>query len=164
VKHLGTGEGSSIDVMKNWSKLSPLQVGRYAEQLVALELTGSACQVFSSEVDDRGIDFVVRTETGKYYDLQVKSARLNKTKYIFFPKDKFQLRPNLWAAVVLLVDDELPRIFLFPSEVWMRPNVLFSDRSYAGKKSKPEWGLSLSNKHREALDKFSFGKMVHSLL
>ena len=34
-----------------------------------------------------------------YYDVQVKSVR--ESGYIFFPKDKFNLRKNLLAAIVI---------------------------------------------------------------
>jgi hypothetical protein len=50
-------------------------------------------EVYSSEVDDRGIDFVLRHKRGRYWDVQVKSIR--KTGYVFFVKEKFPLRPNL---------------------------------------------------------------------
>lgn len=41
-----------------WSKLSHLQVGRYAEYFVKMQFVLLGYEVYSSEVDDRGIDFV----------------------------------------------------------------------------------------------------------
>ena len=38
-----------------WSSLSHLQLGRYAEYFVKLELTLYGFQVFTSEVDDRAL-------------------------------------------------------------------------------------------------------------
>src|SRR5690348_1047043 len=100
----------------DWSRLKPLQVGRYAEYLVKMEFTLFGFDVYSAEVDDRGIDFVIRRDENRYHDIQVKSLR--GLGYIFFPKDKFSLRSNLFAAVVLFFNNELPRLYLIPSVTW----------------------------------------------
>ena len=43
-----------------WSILNNQQVEAYTEYFVKMELTMHGFQVYSTEVDDRGIDFVVR--------------------------------------------------------------------------------------------------------
>lgn len=53
-----------MDVMTNsdrhnWTRLNRLQLGKYAEYLVKMEFVLCGCDVFSSEVDDHGIDFVI---------------------------------------------------------------------------------------------------------
>ena len=48
----------------NWSRLSKQQVGAYTEYFVKMELTMFGFQVYSAEVDDRGIDFIARHGTG----------------------------------------------------------------------------------------------------
>ena len=70
-----------------WSELNHLQVGKYGEYLVKMEFTSLGYDVYSAEVDNKGIDFVVRTRKGRYYDIQVKSVR--GFNYIFFPKKNF---------------------------------------------------------------------------
>lgn len=117
--------------------------------------------VYSSEVADRGIDFVIRRKPDSYYDIQVKSVRgLN---YIFFPKEKFPLRSNLIAAIVLFTENETPKIFLIPSFEWKFPNTLLVDHEYTAKKSKPEWGLNLSLKNISILEKYNFEDHVVEL-
>lgn len=39
-----------------WSKLNKQQVGAYAEYFFKMEFTMAGFQVYSTEVDDRGID------------------------------------------------------------------------------------------------------------
>ncbi|MGQ9682727.1 MAG: hypothetical protein ACUVX9_09345 [Anaerolineae bacterium] len=101
-----------------WSRLNCLQLGRYAEYPVKMEFIMLGYDVYGVEVDDRGIDLVVRTDVGGYYDVQVKSVRgLN---YIFFPKDKFCLRPNLRRSscspkVLLRSSTSYP---LWPGRTW----------------------------------------------
>ncbi|SRR6266446_7563919 len=79
----------------SWSRLIHLQIGRYAEYFVKMELTLWGFDVYTTEVDDRGIDFVIRRGTNRYYDVQVKSSR--SMNYIFFPKATFELRDNLFS-------------------------------------------------------------------
>lgn len=145
----------------DWDRLNHLQLGRYAEYYAKMEFTLFGFDVYSVEVDDHGIDFVIRKGENTYYDVQVKSARgLN---YIFFHKDKFKLRKTLLAVIVLFVQGEFPKLYLIPSTDWLEPNTLFVSRDYEGKKSKPEWGLNLSQRNLPLLSQFGFDKMVSKL-
>ena len=144
----------------NWNRLSHLQISRYAEYFVKMEFTLFGFEVYTAEVDDRGVDFVIRKDD-RYYDVQVKSAR--GFKYIFFLKDKFNPRDNLLAAIVLFFDGEPPQLYLIPSKEWLKPNALLVSRDYEGKKSKPEWGLNLSKKNLPLLSQFAFDKIVQEL-
>ena len=125
-----------------------------------MEFTLFGFEVYTAEVDDRGVDFVIRKDD-RYYDVQVKSAR--GYKYIFFPKDKFGPRDNLLAAIVLFFDGEPPQLYLIPSKEWLKPNALLVSRDYEGKKSKPEWGINLSKKNLPLLSRFAFDKIVQEL-
>jgi hypothetical protein len=145
----------------DWARLTPLQVGKYAEYLTKMEFTLWGFDVFTSEVDEHGVDFVARHHPGPYYDVQVKSARgLN---HIFFRKDKFGLRPNLLAAIVLFNAGQLPHLYLIPSVSWKTPTPLLVDRTYEDKKSKPEWGINLSTRNMPQLEAFSFEKTIAAM-
>lgn len=118
-------------------------------------------QVYSTEVDDRGIDFVVRYEKGPFLSIQVKSIR--EKGYVFMRKEKFDLSTDLYLALAILDEGSEPRLFLIPSEAWKEPNTLLVDRDYIGKKSKPEWGVNLSKKNMVLLKEYSFAKMASQL-
>ena len=145
----------------NWSQLNHLQIGRYAEYLVKMEFTLFGFDVYTTEVDDRGIDFVIRKGIDQYYDVQVKSSR--GMNYIFFPKATFDLRKNLLAAVVLFFEGKEPQCYLVPSTVWKTPNALFVSHDYVGKLSKPEWGLNLSQRNMELLNAYALEKSIQDL-
>jgi hypothetical protein len=119
----------------NWSRLNHLQVGGYAEYFTKMKLTMAGLDIYGAEVDDRGIDFVARSNAGRYYDFQVKAVR--GMNYIFFHKYKFEPRDNLIAAVVIFFDGKVPELFLIPSAAWRTPNALFVNRDCGEKKSKP---------------------------
>jgi hypothetical protein len=142
----------------DWTRLNHMQLGRYAEYFVKMEFTLYGFDVHTSELDDRGIDFVIRKGDTRYFDVQVKSIR--NLNYIFFPKDKFQPRVNLLAAIVLFSNGKQSSLYLIPSTLWLQPNSLFVSRDYEGLKSKPEYGLNLSLKNLSLLAEFSFEKSV----
>jgi hypothetical protein len=145
----------------SWSRLNSLQAGKYAEYFVKMEFTLFGFDVYTTEVDDQGIDFVVRKDETRYYDIQVKSSR--NANYIFIQKSKFDLRPGMLAAVVLYYDGHPPQLYLIPSTAWLQPNALLVSRDYTGKRSKPEWGIQLSRRNLPLLEQYSFERVVPSL-
>lgn len=145
----------------NWDRLNPLQLGRYAEYFAKMEFTLFGFDVYGAEVDNQGIDFVIRKGNDRYYDVQVKSCR--RFNYIFFPKEKFSPRDNLLAIVVLFLDGEPPQLYLIPSTRWLTSDALFVSHDYPGKKSKPEWGLNLSRRNLPLLANFTFDQQIEKL-
>ena len=87
--------------------MNSLQLGCSAEYLVTLHFLLHGYNVYRAVVDDHGVDLLVRhTNSAMHYEVQVKSCR--DLNYIFFRKDKFVLRDNLLAAVVLFLQGKQP--------------------------------------------------------
>lgn len=145
----------------NWKKLNNQQVGAYTEYFVKMELTMYGFQVYTTEVDDRGIDFVARHESDPFLEIQVKSLR--SMSYVFMQKSKFQLSESVYLALGLLFQDEAPLLYLIPSTVWHSPDSVFVERNYEGLKSKPEWGLNISKKNMARLEQYKFENTVKLL-
>ena len=60
----------------NWSKLSPLQLGRYAKYYAKMEFASYGFEVYTSEVDDHGVDSIAKNpHNNQFYEVQVKSIR-----------------------------------------------------------------------------------------
>jgi hypothetical protein len=145
-----------------WSRLNKQQVGAYTEYFVKMELTMYGFQVYSTEVDDRGIDFVARHDSGPFIEVQVKSLRA--LGYVFMQKTKFVLSDNLYVALGLLFEGKPPELYLIPSRVWETPSTVFVSRDYGeGKKSEPEWGVNISQRNMAALAPYSFESAVTKL-
>ena len=53
-------------------------------------------------------------------------------------------------------EDTLPSVYTITSTAWNEPNAVLVDRNYdkSGQKSKPEWGISYSQKNKFLLDSF----------
>lgn len=137
-----------------WSLLNHIQLGRYAEYFTKMQFVLLGLDIFTAEVDDRGIDFVVRQGPDRYWDVQVKSVR--NLNYVFMRKKVFELRSNLLLALTLFKDGQEPDNFLFRSTEWKSPSALFVDREYDGKASAPEYGLNLSQTRLAQLEPFRF--------
>lgn len=45
----------------NWNLLTPLQLGAYAEYYAKMEFASHGFDVYTSEVDDHGVDFVAKS-------------------------------------------------------------------------------------------------------
>ena len=149
----------------DWSRLNSLQLGRYAEYYAKMEFASYGLEVFTSEVDDRGIDFIVRDKNGRFCEIQVKSLRGNG--YVFAPKSKFNIdNENLYLTLLIFKPNHMPDIYLIPSKVWKSPNEVFVDRDYdkPGQTSKPEYGINISQKNYDILDKYRFETVVQNFL
>lgn len=153
---------SGGSAVPGWDALTRQQIGKYAEYLVKMRLTQTGFQVYGTEVDDRGIDFVLRRDPGLYWDVQVKSVR--RKGYVFFQKEKFTIRPNLLVALVIFPTAGEPGIYLIPAARWLKPDGFFVDRDYEAAASKPEFGLNLSPKNIPALAGFEMGLMTRQLM
>lgn len=146
-----------------WSELNHLQLGQYGEYYAKMEFTSYKYDVYTSEVDNHGVDFVAKNiETGKYYEVQVKS--ILKCNYAFIKKDKINLDKYHLVCLLHFEDGELPDVYIIPATVWKNPNSVFVDRKYSKpqQKTKPEWGINYSKRNISLLEEYKaekfFGK------
>ena len=146
----------------SWSRQTHLQIGRFGEYYAKMEFALYGFEIYTSEVDDRGIDFVARHGAGPFYEVQVKSIRGNS--YVCMRKSVFPLREDRLLTLVRLLENEPPELYLIPATTWLKPNALFVDRKYQGLKSAPEWGLVLSQKASPLLRQYEFGAVVQMLM
>ena len=149
-----------------WSKLTPLQLGRYAEYYAKMEFASYGYEVYTSEVDDHGVDFVVKAPgSASFFEVQVKSVR--DYGYVFISKSKMPvLTSHRLVTHIHFIDDQLPDVFVIPAIAWAEPNAVLVERNYdkPGQKSQPEWGISLSKKNYDMLLPYRSDKMLQGIL
>ncbi|MEW5993797.1 MAG: DUF4365 domain-containing protein [Candidatus Zixiibacteriota bacterium] len=150
-------------VQDSWSKLNRQQIGKYAEYFAKMEFTKAGFDVYTAEVDDKGIDFVVRRSEAVYYDIQVKSAR--KSAYVFMKKRLFIPRKNLYLMLMIFRRNEEPVSLLIPSIEWVKEgHPALVDHDYEGMKSEPEYGINITKANfNELIAKYSFSSMIARL-
>lgn len=157
----GIREGSA---RWTWSALSAQRLGRYGERLAHLEFSAHGFDVYVPDVDDRSVDFVVRSATRQFTEVQVKSIRNHG--YVFMRKRLFQPHESLYVVLLVFADGRQPDMYLIPSEIWLEVPLRrgFSSRDYGpGHKSEPEWGLDITAKTLAALEEFRFDRVAPRL-
>lgn len=133
-----------------WDHLDNIQLFKYAEYFVKMELTRYGLNIYDQEKGNKEADFCAKTSSLRHYDFQVRTVK--NFNYIAFPKSNFVPRDNLIAVVVIFVEDDEPYLFFIPSRAWETPGKLFVSRENG---NGPEWGLNLSNENRKLLEPYS---------
>jgi hypothetical protein len=117
-----------------------------------MEFTSYGFEVFTSEVDDRGIDFVCR-KGGRWFEVQVKAIR--KHNYVFMRKEHMNIESKQRLNCILRFEDGvLPEIYIIPATAWKTPSALLCGRNYESGKSAPEWGINISIRNMPLLRLF----------
>ena len=150
----------------NYSHLNHLQIGRIGEYWVKIWLTLLGFDAYTNDVDDKGIDFVIRLNEEKHVDIQVKTMR-GDSSYVFVNKQSWKsgLRRNLFLALVILKNNTSPTIYFIPAIDWLKPNDLLRDHDYSkeGQTSKPDWGINVSRKNMEILKQYDLTKFTSDI-
>lgn len=139
---------------KKWPSLKSLQLGQFGEYYAKMEFSSYGFDVYTSEVDDHGVDFIARdTKSGTFYEVQVKS--IFKGNYAFIKKDKLVMDERHLVCYLHFVEDELPEIYVIPATAWKAPNAVLVDRDYY---AKPEWEINCSKRNQALLEPFRADK------
>lgn len=108
-----------------------------------MEFASYGFEVYTSEVDDHGVDFIAKLPDGsRFYEVQVKSVR--DYGYVYIAKSKMPiLSENRLVCCLHFINGQLPAVFVIPATAWSVPNVVLVDRKYdkPGKKVSLNGGL-----------------------
>src|SRR5687767_4737516 len=119
---------------------------------------------FTNESAAKGIDFVVKTVSGKYHDISVQTINLERDRGIKIEKIlyKRELRDNLWFALVLLMKDVEPALYMIPSKVFEKPDdYIFVDNEQGEKFSQfSNWEIKVFTKAIPKLQQYALKEMV----
>ena len=145
-----------------WSRsnLTAQKLGTFCEYYAKMTLASYGLDVYTSEVDDHGIDFITESKNG-FLKFQVKAIRTATSQYVFMRKEYFDIGDkNLFLFLLLLTDGEYPDVYLVPTSAWQQESKVFVYHAYEGKKSKPEYGVNISKKNMAELEKYKLASML----
>jgi len=140
-----------------------LQLGKIGEFLAKAEFIKNGFDVYTTEVDDKGIDFIVRNKSGKYFEIQSKATN---GKYVFMRKEFFTPNDSLYLVYLVFGGKDI-LISLIPSTEWIKNDryKFLANREYKDSKSKPEYGIDYSKKAIEIIKtKYSFSKIISEMV
>jgi hypothetical protein len=134
-----------------WTQLSRSELIAVGKTIVRERLESLGCTVSTptSPIDGR---LQARTAAGR--DIQVFASTQRIGGYVFWTKRRFQPASNRFAAIALLADAEEPYLYLVPSTEWLDASPPLKDRDNVGKRSEPEYGISLARASLPALERY----------
>jgi hypothetical protein len=133
------------------SSLSRQELIALGRSIVIDRLESLGCTVTSART---GGKLDVRTPSGRSLAVFVSTQRVGG--YVFWTKRRFTPAEDLFAAIVLLADAEDPDVYLLPSTEWLNASPPLTDRPNVGKKSEPEYGVSLARSSLAALQRYAW--------
>ena len=138
-----------------WADLGRTELIELGRTIVTERLEELGCQVRRPAAVVRG-PLAVTTPSGRALELFVSTQRLGG--YVFWTKSRFELRSDRLAAIVLLDGAEDPMLYLIPSIEWRSPSPPLKDRPNAGKRSEPEYGVSIARSSLAQLDRYRWDR------
>ncbi len=136
-----------------WSQLSRQDLIALGRTIVTERLEQLGCTVTPPSGRVVGKLEVV-TPAGRAVEVFVSTQRLGG--YVFWTKRRFQPDGDRFAAIVLLADAEVPNVYLMPSTEWLAASPPLTDRDNIGKRSEPEYGVSLARSSLPALERYAW--------
>jgi hypothetical protein len=103
----------------------------------------------------------VTTPSARSLEMFVSTQRVGG--YVFWTKRRFHPAEDRFAAIVLLADADDPAVYLVPSTEWLNASPPLKDRPNIGKRSEPEFGISVARSSLPALARYDWDKGVHYL-
>jgi hypothetical protein len=134
-----------------WSQLKRQELIALGRTIVTERLESLGCTV-RPPTSRIGGKLDVETPSGRSLEVFVSTQRLGG--YVFWAKRRFTPASNRFAAIVLLADDEDPNVYLVPSTEWRSASPPLTDRDNVGKKSEPEYGISVARSSLPALQRY----------
>ena len=136
-----------------WSQLSRQELIALGRTIVIDRLEDLGCTVRPPSGRAAG-KLEVETPSGRSVEVFVSTQRLGG--YVFWTKRRFEPAGDRFAAIVLLADAEDPGVYLVPSTEWRSAAPPLTDRPNVGKKSEPEYGISLARSSLPALARYAW--------
>ncbi len=142
---------SSKSTTDTWSELTRSERIASGKAMVTERLESIGCTVRApnSLIDGK---LGVGTPTGRSIEVFVSTQRVGG--YVFWTKRRLQPARTRFAAIVLLADAEDPDLYLVPTTEWLDASAPFTDRDNVGKRSEPEFGISLARSSLPALAQY----------
>lgn len=146
----------------DWSRkeLTPQKLGTFCEYYAKMSLASYGLDIYTTEVDDHGIDFVAEIQK-KFLKFQVKSVRTG-TNYVYMNAKNFDVNDtSLYLILIVLKDGEHPAEYIIPSFAWNNTvSKLFVYHTY----KTPEYGINISLKNMTELEIYKIENMIDKII
>lgn len=145
----------------NYSHLNTVQKGSFGESYARMAFTLAGFEVYPSEYDDRGIDFIVRHAQTGFMEIQSKATGLTANPFIY--EDKFQPSSTFYMCALVLIDGQEPDLYLVRGDQWAEGMGCLNIGA-GGESGRRYYELRLAEKYRDELDGLRFSSVIDRLI
>jgi hypothetical protein len=145
---------------RRYSNLNDTQKGAFGEAYAKMAFALYGFDVYASDCDDRGIDFVAHRPEGHFYLVQVKTTGLSANPFI--PKCKFQLNDKFLFVAIRLEEDHEPAIYLARGSEWATAQPCLGFNAGGGRAG-PYYEFRFARKYAACLKRFTFASYAPTL-
>lgn len=142
------------------------QLYKYAQHFTKLELMKARLEVFQNESGREGVDFIVKTNSGKYHEIYLQPINLEKDRSVKISKSVLgKPKDNLWVALVLFMKEMEPVLYLIPSNQLAEPDDYIFINNDQGEHFShlSNWEIKVFTKAIPELSKFALNNMINKL-
>jgi hypothetical protein len=156
---------------------------KYAQHFVKLELMKARLEVFQNESANKGVEFIVKTSTGKFHELYLQTLNLEKDRSVKILKQEIgEPKDTLWVALVLFMKEMEPVLYLIahniycffngilecyavPSKTLAKPDDYIFIENEQGDRFKhlSNWEIKVFTKAIPQLSKYAFAYMIKEI-
>ncbi len=143
------------------------KIMKYAEYLVILEFMKARLNVFQNICSADNVDFIVKSKSGNYYEILLKTINLEIDRNVKFSKQEFgfELKNNKLIALVLFMKDIEPAAYLIPFKVFENPNQYFINNDLGGRFDHiSNWEIKIFTKAIPEFSKYAFNLTASQLI
>ena len=139
---------------------------KYAQHFVKLELMKARLEVFQNESANKGVEFIVKTSTGKFHELFLQTLNLEKDRSVKILKQEIgEPKDALWVALVMFMKEMEPVLYLIPSKVLAKPdNYIFIENEQSDRfKHLSNWEIKVFTNAIPQLSKYAFANLIKEI-
>lgn len=143
------------------------KIYKYAQHFAKLEFMKAHLEVFQNESANKGIEFIVKSTLGNYHEIYLQPINLEKDRSVKIPKSELgELKDSLWIALVLLMKETEPVLYLIPSTIFKNPDnyIFFENEQSERFNYLSNWEIKVFTKAIPELSKYEFDNMKKELL
>ena len=142
--------------------MNKFEFNKYAVSVAEKAFQAEGFRIQESPDPVSYVDFLAVSNSGETKKIKVRSIS-QIGSYIFSKKTHFNIGdPTLYMAVLYIPYQEDEMImYLIPAAEWGKDIYPFKGKDYnkPGQVSPPEWGISFSQKAKDAMEPYRFFKM-----
>jgi hypothetical protein len=149
---------------KSCRGLNNIQKGSFGVAYSKMAFTLEGFEVYNSEYDDRGVDFVIQSKSSQFFLVQVKST-IDDNANPFIKKNKFQVSENFVFCVVRIIDGKEPILYIARGSDWKEKSKKCDCLHYnqKGGESGPYYEIRFASKYKNQLKNFEFQTYIKKL-